>query len=93
MDHAEAQLLLAPHVRHYRVLGYATLREMILRGENPTFEEVAPGGTKYQFDIVLLWDDKTEGDIRVICQAFIDPRGKHVMEDFILAPNGAFVDE
>jgi hypothetical protein len=47
----------------------------------------------YQIEILFLWDGKPDADIRVIGSAFSTPMGKSISDDFILAPNGTFIDE
>lgn len=66
-----------------------------LSGEVITLEVTSPDGTQCCVEINAFWDDKPEGDIRVI--ASIDDGGWRafvpVADSFIIAPDGSFVGE
>jgi len=109
MDKAEARRALADEVGRLRGLSYAELSGRIpahprrVLGIIPVLEEpqvetrevTAESGTTYQLESQVLWDGKAGGDIRVLVAA--DDGGasarKPVTADFILAPDGSFVDE
>jgi hypothetical protein len=59
------------------------------------FAVTCDSGTWYQGEVQVMWDDKPDGAIRVMasiddggCRAFVP-----LTDDFILAPDGTFVDE
>ena len=60
-----------------------------------TEETTGPSGAWYQIEVQLLWDDKSQGHIRVL--ASIDDGGRTALypmtDDFIVAPDGRFIGE
>ena len=73
---------------------WGQLRERYLK--RPETREVSvSSGTVYQVETQAFWDSRKEGDLRVIVS--VDDGGWRawmpVSEDFILAPDGSFVDE
>jgi len=75
-----------------RVLGIVRVVE---EPEVETCEVTAESGTTYQLESQVLWDGKAGSDIRVLVA--VDDGGwsayKPLTDDFILAPDGSFVDE
>lgn len=94
MDKEEAGLVLAQHLSGYRAIAYADLAGRI--GTTETAEIEAPSGAAYQLEFQFFWDSKPNGDVRVLgaisdggLRTFINP----LSDDFIMAPDGTFVDE
>jgi uncharacterized protein VirK/YbjX len=95
MDKVEAKEILKEHINRLRKLHYSELCKYLEADNIDTPEAVGKTGTKYQLEIQAVWDDKKEGHLRVmVC---IDDGGWRAFfpmsDDFIIAPNGAFVDE
>jgi hypothetical protein len=93
MDKEEARPLLATEISAWRSRSYADLVGQMK--EPSAFEVEGASGAKYQVEIEVFWDDKPGGNIRVICS--IDDGGwrafSPLSDDFIMAPDGSFVDE
>ncbi len=93
MDQEEAAAVLAEQLKRYRDKSYGALKALI--GEVDAYDVTTPEGSWYQIEIQVFWDDKPEGDIRVI--GAIDDGGWRAFaplgDDFIMAPDGSFVDE
>jgi hypothetical protein len=91
MDKQEARSIAREQLAPYRRRPYADLVSMI--GKVVHSEVTAPSGTRYQFEIQAFWDDKPNGDVRVMCS--IDDMGWRAFfplsDDFIMAPDGTFV--
>ena len=68
---------------------------MVLAGQTETREVVVASGTRYQLEIQFFWDDKTDGNVRVL--GSIDDGGIRAFlpatDSFILTPEGRFVGE
>ena len=95
MNKQEAKKVLSEKVTEYRSLNYERLRAKINQ-EKDVFEIKAPSGATYYIDIIVVWDDKPNGIIRVM--GCIDDGGFRAFfpmggEGFLLAPNGSFVGE
>lgn len=94
MDKAAYLSLLAPIVAEQRGRGYAFWLPYIT-GEVIVLDITAPDGTQCCVEINAMWDDKPDGNIRVI--ASIDDGGWRafvpVSDSFIVAPDGSFVGE
>jgi hypothetical protein len=93
MDKAEAKGVLAKELEVWRTRSYSDLLEFL---DRPTTKEVlAESGIKYQIEIQVFWDDKPNGNLRVL--GSIDDGGWRAFapmsNDFILAPDGSFVGE
>ena len=108
MDKTEARQILAGEVARLRALSYSGLSSRIPRrrrrllflevvgdDEAITREVVGDSGVVYQVESQVLWEDKPQEDIRVVVS--IDDGGVSAFmpmtDDFILAPDGTFVDE
>ncbi len=95
MNKEEAKKILADKIAEYRCFSYSQLREKINRDKD-VFEIVGPSGTKYYVDVIVVWDEKPEGIIRVMgCiddggfRAFVPMGG----EDFLISPDGKYIGE
>jgi hypothetical protein len=93
MNKTEAHSLLQGQLQQWRERSWAQLREEV--GQSHRFEETAASGSRYQRQIQVFWDNRPDGAIRVM--ASIDDGGWRAVvpltDDFILAPDGTFVDE
>jgi hypothetical protein len=94
MDKAEARSVLAAELAPLRSASYSELVARLLNHEE-SFERVGASGTRYAVEIRAFWDGEPQGNLRV--RAMIDDGGWRafipVVEDFIRAPDGSFVDE
>ena len=92
MDRVEAQFLLTEKLAEYRRQSYA---ELVAKIDNDEYVQIAgSSNTEYQIEIQFMWDDKENGELRVL--AGIDDgtlRGafRPVCEDFIMSPDGNFI--
>ena len=78
----------------YRKKTYGELLEMI--GKQPvTGQMTSPDGVEYQFEIAAFWDNRPNGNIRVMGE--VDDGGVRAFfplcSDFIKAPNNTFIGE
>jgi predicted heme/steroid binding protein len=93
MNKEEARQVLPRHLEQYRGRSYAELIDLIDTSDDT--ELVAPSGTTYQIRVQAVWDDGSHQNLRV--SGAIDDGGWRafapLVEDFILAANGAFVGE
>jgi hypothetical protein len=94
VDKVEARAILGAEVEKLRACSYSELVERLL-DKQETFEVTGPSGSWYQVELQAFWDDKPAGNLRVI--GAIDDGGWRAFvplsDDFILAPDGSFVDE
>ncbi len=94
MNSAEATTLLEQRLKCYRTKAYSELVRLINLGPE-TAEVIGPTKIKYQIEISALWDDEPNGVVRVI--GSIDDGGVRayvpLCSDFLLSPDGTFVDE
>jgi len=94
MNNTEAITVLERHLESYRRKTYSDLSSLVNIGPD-TAEVIGPTGVKYQIEITGLWDDEANGVIRVL--GSIDDGGIRayvpLCSDFLMAPNGTFVDE
>lgn len=89
MDRDEARRVLTMKLTPYRELSYPELVTKI--GNDEHLPCTGPSGTDYQIEIQFVWDDKKDGDVRVlaaiddgsICGAF-----RPVCEDFTVRQDG-----
>ena len=96
MDEKEARKILAEHLARYRARSYAELVPLVEAHETETMEVKGLTGAEYQMEFNFFWDDKPNGDVRVI--GSIDDGGwwrAHfpLTLGFILSPAGKFVGE
>ena len=93
MNNEEARQVLLEHLEQYRGRSYSELLSLVDTSDDT--ELVAPSGTRYQIIIQAFWDDRSRQNLRV--RGTIDDGGWRafvpLVEDFIRAPNGAFVGE
>ena len=93
MDKEEAFQILQRQLEPWRRRSYAELARQIDQASR--FEIVGESGIWYQGDVRAFWDGKPGGAIRVI--AAIDAGGWRayfpLTDDFILGPDGTFIDE
>jgi hypothetical protein len=94
MKNILARELIAKELVQYRKKSYIELRAMI-HAQPITYEIVGPDGKKYQIEIQAFWDDKPDGDIRVM--GSIDDTGWRAIfplnDGFIKSPSGKFIGE
>ena len=93
MNKEEAKSVLAKFLGEYRAKTYDELLYLL---ETPDTSEVtAESGTNYQLEFQAVWDDKEDGNLRVM--GSIDDGGGRAFvpfaDDFIIAPNGEFIGE
>jgi hypothetical protein len=93
MNKEEARQVLLEHLDQYRGRSYAELLHLL---DTPYDAKVAvSSGSLYQVRIQAFWDDSSHHNVRV--RGTIDDGGWRaflpLVEDFIKAPNGAFVGE
>ncbi len=65
MNEIEAKAILKQHLNRYRNLSYREL--LALLDENEIIEYPSAFGVTYQIDVQVFWDDKSQGNIRVVC--------------------------
>ncbi len=93
MNKAEAASIIKNELAQYRKLPYEELVRKI--GEQETFEKVSETGEKYQIEVDFFFDDEGEKTLRVagmISYSFWTDFSP-VCSDFIIAPDGKFIDE
>ncbi len=85
--------MLNTSLNKYRAKSYNELQYLL--NEQDTLEVKTESGTKYQLEIQAVWDDKKDGNLRVV--GSIDDGGlrafKPITNDFIITPNGKFIGE
>lgn len=64
MDKKEARRILAQELAKYRRETYADLQRLFK--EVDAYEVTAPSGANYQIEIQAVWDDKPNGNLRVM---------------------------
>ena len=65
MDKTDARRLIEEQLLPFREMPYPDLAQLI--GQEPTTGEItAETGKTYQYEIQVFWDDKPDGEIRVI---------------------------
>ncbi|MBA2735090.1 MAG: hypothetical protein H0U54_19780 [Acidobacteria bacterium] len=94
MDKVEAKLILEQELLRYRKRSYDELLSLIDHSE--TFLRSSPSGTNYQIQMKVFFDNiNAQRDLRVM--GAVDDGGWRAFiplcEDFIIAPDGSFVDE
>jgi hypothetical protein len=94
MDKDEASLVIRRELVPYRAKAHADLLRLVEDSQN--YEVSAPSGKTYGVKIFGIMDDEQHGHLRVI--GLIDDGGWWTMfaplsEDFIMRPDGSFVDE
>jgi len=94
MDKKEAKLIIQELLQALRDKPYSELVQMI--DTKPiTGERKGPSGTCYQIELQAIWDDKANGNIRVM--GSIDDGGLRAFvpltDDFIKSPSNEFIGE
>ena len=93
MNKEEATIVLNASLSKYRAKTYNELQYLL--NEQDTSEVKAESGAKYQLEIQAVWDDKKDGNLRVM--GSVDDGGlrvfKPITNDFIISQNGAFIGE
>jgi hypothetical protein len=93
MDSAEAKALLLKESAKYRAKSYTDLKALL--GRQDTYEVRGPSGVVYQLEVQAFWDNKPNNVLRV--RAAIDDKGIRaympMVDDFLIAADGAFVGE
>ena len=94
MDKKEAKRIITEQLEKYRSKSYQELIQLI-DTEPITYELTSNSNTKYQIEIEAFWDDKPNGNMRVI--GYIDDGGfrafSPLSDDFIKDSNNNFVGE
>ena len=93
MNKDEALSLLATQLAEYRAWSHTALQQLL---GNPAVKEVrGQSGVMYQIEIEAVWDREPGGPLRVL--GAVDDAGWRayapLTDDFIMAPDGSFVDE
>ena len=93
VNKAEAREVLAGKLADLRRASYDELRPLL---DAPQTEmATAPSGQEYQVEINAVWDDRKDGNLRVL--GAIDEGGLPsflpLTDDFIITPEGDFVGE
>jgi hypothetical protein len=102
MTKDEMRLVLADHLAKFRTWSYAQ-RVSEHGGFLEHAEGVGADGTTYQMEFNATWDDKPNGDIRVIADLSAEPQKpllgflpvyvSDVNDGFIMSPDGSIVAE
>ncbi|MGB2862528.1 MAG: hypothetical protein WBC05_04310 [Sedimentisphaerales bacterium] len=94
MNKEEAKHIVQAELESYRAKPYSELVQMI-DAESVTGEFIGPSGKRYQIEIQAFWDDKSNGNIRVL--GAIDDGGLRALvpltDSFIKSPSNEFVGE
>lgn len=95
MDNAEARAVLKAELERLRAKSYGELIALI--GVQGTMEARGPSGTTYQVQVHAFWDDPKKPNQVVRIMGNIDDGGIRayfsISDSFLMAPDGAFVDE
>ncbi len=93
MNEEVAYLLLDAELRRLFELPYAELLKLI--GAPETKQVIGEDGISYQIEIEAIWDIHRDEDVRVIVA--VDDGGWRVLkpltQDFVMRPDGSYVDE
>jgi hypothetical protein len=92
MNKLEAQAILNKELEAFRAKPYSELIQII---DKQIAYEVPAQGTRYQVEIQAMWDDRPDGDVRIM--GSIDDGGWRALapisRDFIKTKNNQLVDE
>jgi hypothetical protein len=93
MDKTEALAVLETHLLEWRERTYSDLAAFL---KTPVTTEIqGPTGVTYQVQVQVVWDGRKGGDLRVL--GAVDDGGWRAFHplcsDFIMAPDGSFIDE
>jgi hypothetical protein len=93
VEKREARSILQELLDELRERPYSELAKLI--GDSQQREITGESGTRYQVEMEAVWDDKREGNLRVV--AAIDDGGWRAFvpltDSFIISPDGSFVGE
>jgi hypothetical protein len=94
MDKKEAKQIIRAELEAFRAKPYSELAQMI-DAQPSKVERTGTSGKWYQIEIQVFWDDKPDGNIRVL--GSIDDGGwtalSPLCDDFIKSPSNEFVGE
>jgi len=94
VDKSEARGIARAQVSALRQLTWEQLRDRYLSSPQ-TVEMSGESAVVYQVQTQAVWDSRVDGDLRVMVA--VDDGGWRAFlplsEDFIIAPDGSFVDE
>jgi len=108
MTNAEMETMLLSWLEKYRSWSYSELTASVEREDRTgdcleSGEGLAADGTKYFIELNTFWDDRPQGNVRVIGALEVFPqksilgvvpvRISEMCLSFIMAPDGAFVGE
>lgn len=108
MNKEELHQILSAQLAKYCSWSYSQLAERVERDRQAHdclehFEGIALDGTQYQMEFQAVWDDKPQGDVRVLgalstqrqkpLLGFIPTYTPDVTDSFIKSPDGRFVGE
>jgi len=95
MDNTEARAVLKAELERLRAKSYGELVGLI--GVQGTMEVKGPSGITYQVEVQAFWDDPKKPNQVLRILGNIDDGGIRVYfpmsDSFLMAPDGAFVDE
>ena len=93
MDDKIASSVIDVWIEELRAYSYRELVALI--GKVQTRKVKAADGRLYQLEAQVFWDSRKDGDVRVMVAG--DDGGlsayKPLVHDFIMAPDGSYVDE
>lgn len=104
----EKQHVLSEHLERFRTWSDAGLTAAMARARREhgcleCFEGTAADGTQWTVEINVVWDDKPQGNVRVIGDLTTEPQRpimpfipiypSDVVDSFNMRPDGTFVDE
>jgi hypothetical protein len=94
MDKYEAKAILRSELQKYRQRNFESLLKLLKDPDAYTIQ--GPSGLEYQIEVQAIWDNEPEGNLRVM--AGIDDGGFFsafipLTDDFIISPNGEFLNE
>jgi len=106
-DQDTLSAILTQHLATYRKMSHSELATRLESPGDEDHLEVINGtaadGTTYTIETNILWDDRSKRHIRVISDLSTDTRdcllgfipifSPNLIEDFIIAPDGRFIDE
>jgi hypothetical protein len=97
MDEAEARSILGAELSRLRQLSFTQLVQRYL-GETDAFAVKAASGAEYQIEVQAFWDHpRKPGENLRVMASIDDGRGwRSIMpltDDFIMTPEGTFLDE
>ncbi len=93
MNRTEALSILDAALADYRARRHGELLYLLQEPDTSTVE--GPSGATYQLEFLAVWDEQEGGNLRVF--GHIDDGGLRAFvpltRDFLVAPDGRFVDE